>query len=774
MKLIKTIFCLSFLILAFSCSNSQNPLTSLLFNLNDQSDSSLASDATPGKGSEAEHSYMIGTGISDITGPPAEVQLAGYCDFEQLASGIFMRQWARAFIIKDKTSDNSVVLVTADIPLMSGGVYVKVIKMLKEKFGARYNEKNVIVSATHTHSGPGGYFKTYALNIFAGMTFHEGNFNKIADGVFKAVVMAHNRLAPGKVTVSSGKFSQAKFQRMNRQRSEEAYYLNRDVDDFLGSDGTPEDANSTLTQLKFVRDDGIVIGIYNWTPVHPNVSGSHLKLINGDVSGMASYLFEKKQGTNYLDTTDFVAAFAYSDAADTSSNLPEDALLPQFSGIEKNLKVDANGAIIDWIADGTCDYERLTLRANTIISLAERLYGGNGAELTGAINCRQIFAAAQGLAIQPEYIDERDIYYADILKEDKSRCRLCDGAAGVGFFAGSMEDGDSGMVNAGEGNPRDVTDYSISNLGDLINDPVPAIADILLRTIVPKSEAYREMDCQLEKRMTLSFDELDNLIPSGKAWNMNQPFQIVKIGSFAILALPFEVTTMSGRRLKAEVKRVLTDVQDVMINSTSNDDMRYLTTREEYASQQYEGGATLLGPYSLNAVRQIVHELAETFFPGVGDPSYAVDIQTVEDGLEKLSRVQILGNAAYDDKPLDKEFGDVITQPDASYARGSTVSSSFWGAYPNNNLTVGSSESYLVVEKKISSAWQPVAYDWDPSTRYIWKRSGLAGSRITIEWHTDNSVAQGEYRIRHIGYWKSGYTGAISRYEGSTRSFVIR
>lgn len=716
---------------------------------------------------------MIGTGISDITGPPAEVQLAGYCDFAQLGGGLLMRQWARAFIIKDPVSYNSVVLVTADIPLMSIGVYINVIKMLKEKFGGTYSEKNVIISATHTHSGPGGYFKTYALNIFAGMTFHEGNFNKISSGIFNSIVMAHNRLTHGKVIIKTGEFSAEKFNRVNRNRSEEAYYLNRDVNDFLRPDGKPDDANRTMTQFKFVKNDGTAIGVYNWTPVHPNVSGSHLNLVNGDVNGLASYFFEKEQGTDYLNNTNFVAAFAYNDAADTSSNLPEDALLPQFAGRGKTIVTDSGGAVVDWIADGTCDYERMELRAGTVCNLARNLFNQEGTGLAGGIEYRQIFAAAQGMSIRPEFIDDRDIYYADVLGEDKSGCRLCNGAAGVGFFAGSTEDGDSGMVNAGEGNPRDVTDYSISNLEDLLNDPVPAIADILLRTMVPKDELYREMDCQLEKRMTLNFDELNNIIPSGKAWNMNQPFEIVKIGSFAILALPFEVTTMSGRRLKAELKSVLTDVTDVVINSTSNDDLRYLATREEYASQQYEGGATLLGPYSLNGTRQIVHELAETFLPGIDPPLYAVDIDTVEAGLEKLSIVQILGNAVYDDKPLYKKFGDVVTQPSAEYSAGDTASATFWGAYPNNNLTVGTSESYLVIDKNVSGSWRPVFYDWDPSTRYIWKRNGLAYSHVTIEWHIPKNIEAGQYRIRHIGYWKSGITGKISRYAGATGGFAV-
>lgn len=764
--------CLSFVMV--SCDSTRNSASLALMGLFNSITSGVTDLVGSTSASSEESTYMIGSGISDITGPPAEVMFAGYCDFNQLGSGVYMRQWARAFIIKEKNSSNSVVLVTADIPLMSIGVYVKVLKMLKDRYGDLYNEKNIIMSATHTHSGPGGYFKTYALNIFAGMTFHQGNFNKIAAGIYNAIVMAHSRLASGRVYVASGEFPWEKSKRLNRNRSAVAYELNRDAGAYLRPDGSHDDTNRTMTQLRFVKDDGTAIGVYHWAPIHPNVSGSHLKLINGDIDGLASYMIEKEHGTDYITNTNFIAAYAYSDAADTSSNLPEDALLPQFAGRPKTLKLDANGTIIDWIADGTSDYERMQLRADTVCALTRELFNSTGKTLSGGIECRQIFAAAQSLPIRPEFIDDRDIYYEDALGEDKTRCRLCNGSAGAGFFAGSMEDGDSGQVKAGEGNPRDVMDYSIADLNDLITDPVPAIADILFKTLVAGPELRREMDCQLEKRITLSFDELNRLVPGGKAWNMNQPVQIVKIGSLAILALPCEVTTMSGRRLKADVKESVDGVTDVMINSTSNDDLRYLATREEYASQQYEGGATLMGPYSLNGIRQIVSELAATFTPGVEPPSYGVDLATVEAGLEKVSILQVAGNVVFDDKPLLKKFGDCITQPGAAYRRGSTVSAVFWGAHPNNNLTVGSSESYLVVEQKNGSAWKAVAFDWDPTTRYLWKRDGVANSKITIEWTIPASATAGEYRLRHIGYWKSGWTGKISRYEGATKSFAVQ
>ncbi len=764
MNILKALLLALLLLLPFGCDNISAPGGSTVPAYDDPE--------SPEYIPPTEIPYLVGCGIQDITGPAAEVMFAGYCDFEQLGNGIFMRQWARAFIIKDRRTGKNIVMAVADIPLMSSGVYAEVIDRLKKKYGDVYNEKNVAISATHTHSGPGGYFRTYALNIFAGMTFHQGNFDTIVDGVYEAIAKAHENLQPGRVFFNSGEFSPDRFKRISRQRSEEAYVLNRDAEEYLLPNGDLDDTNRTLSQLRLVSHDGTEIGMYNWAPIHPNVSGSHLKLINGDISGYASYLIESNRGTDYAESDGFVAAFAYNDAADTSGNLPEDAIVFNNDGDPGN-DVALDG-VEDYIADGPNDHARVAMRARTAVALAEKVFAESGTELTGQIDSRQVFAAAQAMAIDPAYINEEDVYYEDELGEGKDSCRLCNGAAGVGFFAGSTEDGDSGQVNAGEGNPREIDDYSIANLADLISDPIPAITDILLHTLVPSSDLYEEMDCQLEKRMTLNFDELDRLIPGGKAWNMNQPFQIHRIGDLAIITLPAEVTTMSGRRIKKQLKKALPEITNVVINSTSNCDLRYLTTREEYAAQQYEGGATLMGPYSLNAFLQIVSELAATFKPGAAVPSYAVSYQTFKDGLEEYAVLKIAGNVVFDDAPVGKKFGSVRTQPEDSYKKGSTASAVFWGAHPNNNLTVKSHESFLVVERKnTAGSWEPVARDWDPCTRYIWKRNSVAFSLVTIEWDIPAGTASGIYRIRHIGQRKSKWTGKIYRYEGVTEEFLV-
>lgn len=180
-----------------------------------------------------------------------------------------------------------------------------------------------------------------------------------------------------------------------------------------------------------------------------------------------------------------------------------------------------------------------------------------------------------------------------------------------------------------------------------------------------------------------------------------------------------------------------------------------------------------MGPYSLNAFRQILSELAATFHPGATVPSYAVDFETFRNGLEKNALLQISGKVLFDDVPIGEEFGSVKTQPQATYAKGSTASAIFWGAHPNNNLTVKSRESFLVIERKTGpGSWQPVAYDWDPSTRYTWKRNGVAYSLVTIEWDIPMDAVSGFYRIRHIGQHK-GLLGKISRYEGVTKKFSV-
>jgi neutral ceramidase len=68
------------------------------------------------------------------------------------------------------------------------------------------------------------------------------------------------------------------------------------------------------------------------------------------------------------------------------------------------------------------------------------------------------------------------------------------------------------------------------------------------------------------------------------------PIQVLRIGGRAIVGLPFEITTETGRRVAAAVG------EGTIVSSVANEYSGYVATAEEYARQYYEGGHTLYGP----------------------------------------------------------------------------------------------------------------------------------------------------------------------------------
>lgn len=74
--------------------------------------------------------------------------------------------------------------------------------------------------------------------------------------------------------------------------------------------------------------------------------------------------------------------------------------------------------------------------------------------------------------------------------------------------------------------------------------------------------------------------------------------QVLRIGDAALVGLPFELTTETGRRIEAGARAAFAvhGVEHVVVSSVANEYSGYVTTPEEYARQFYEGGHTLYGP----------------------------------------------------------------------------------------------------------------------------------------------------------------------------------
>lgn len=245
----------------------------------------------------------IGIGKYDITGPCAELGFLGYFDFEQTGLGIHSRLFSRAFTIEDLSNGKSVVIVCADMAFCSQSVHQAVIKKLKNHFGNLYTEKNVLISGTHTHSGPGGY-SHYLIYNGSMLGFNEQNFNCIVEGIFQSIVRAHGNKTKGTILIAKGDV--------------EDCGGNRSLPAYLNNPATERNQYPTIeckemTLLKFVKENGDAMGSLNWFAVHPTNMGQKNRLISGDNKGYAEELFEKDKGV--------ISAFANSCSGDISPNM---------------------------------------------------------------------------------------------------------------------------------------------------------------------------------------------------------------------------------------------------------------------------------------------------------------------------------------------------------------------------------------------------------------------------------------------------------------------
>jgi neutral ceramidase len=675
-------------------------------------DPSFVGDSGLARAEDGGSGYLVGAGIYDITGPAAEIVMMGYAVPTQKTSGIHTRLRSRAFIIGDATK--RVVLVSAELGMLFQMVKLKVAEKLAadEELSKFYDERNVLLSATHTHGGPGGYSGYFLYDVTV-KGFVRQNFDAIVEGIFQSIRRAHRNLQPGRVLIAEGIL-----EGVGGNRAEEPYD-NNPAEERARYDGNTD---KCFTLLKLVAANGDEIGMINWFGIHPDSVGPDNTLITGDNKGLASYLFEKDKGTDYLAEKTFVAAFAQASAGDVTPNIGY-GQAPGEVTFEKNKSL-----------------ENATLRQ---YEKAKELYATAVEPLTGSIDFRH------------EWVDMRTLFV------ESAGTTTAAAAMGASFSAGSPLDNPSPAFLFPNGSTVDSVSWRQHKTAAIKHSMISALFAVAWpRTM---GSAYRK-----------SHGEKPILLPTGIA-HLNlkgptmtpqiMPVQVVKIGSLVIVAAPAEVTTMAGRRFKNTALAELSDagVTRAVVSSLANSYSSYMATREEYAKQWYEGAGTQFGPHEQAGFQQEFAKLCraiardEDVPPGPTPPD--VTKQTVN----------FAAKVWFDEVPYGKRFGDLVKGPQPKYARGDVVVVQFWGGHPNNNLRI--QDTFLRVEKLEGDAFQPVARDWDPETTYRWKRRGLSCSVITITWDTKDA-APGTYRIVHTGDRKS-LTGAILPYEGITAAFTV-
>jgi neutral ceramidase len=146
--------------------------------------------------------------------------------------------------------------------------------------------------------------------------------------------------------------------------------------------------------------------------------------------------------------------------------------------------------------------------------------------------------------------------------------------------------------------------------------------------------------------------------------------------------------------------------------------------------------------------------------------------------------LSFITGVVYDEHPIGKSFGQATSNPDnKTYSPGDTVSTTFVGANPRNNLRQES--TYAAVERKDPSSgdWKVVRNDRDWNLVFSWERTNLllGYSDVTISWQIEddyysvddpNPVQSGTYRMHYYGESKSAL-GEISSFDGIGGTFMV-
>ncbi|NXS32344.1 ASAH2 ceramidase, partial [Pomatostomus ruficeps] len=677
--------------------------------------------------------YLVGVGRADCTGPVAQVPLMGYANPEQVGGGLLSRLYSRAFIVADPRDSKRVVFVSADIGMVSQRVRLEVLKQLQSKYGDLYRQDNVVLSGTHTHSGPGGYFQ-YTLFWITSKGLIRPALSSIVNGIVKSIDIAHENMKKGRLFINRGRVENSQI-----NRSPFSYLKNPLSERSRYSSNTDKE----MVVLKMEDEDGHELGLISWFAVHPVSMNNSNHLVNSDNVGYASYLFEQEKNRGMLPGEgSFVAAFASSNLGDVSPNTrgPFCANTGESCDNPQSSCPVGGAAMCMAKGPGKDMFESTRIIGRNIYLKAKELYDKASQEVTGPLSSAH------------QWVNMSDV---SVELNATHTVRTCKPALGHSFAAGTIDG--VGAFNFTQGSVE----------GDPFWDQ---IRDQLLGE--PSNETKA---CHEPKPILFSTGEMSWPQP----WHPDiVDVQIIAIGSLAILAVPGEFTTMSGRRLREAVRREFDSHgapgMNVVIAGLCNVYTHYITTYEEYQVQRYEAASTIYGPHTLSAYIQLFRGLAKAIALNATQELP----RGPEPPLFNVTDLTLLPSLGAESAPANKAFGDVLEEVRQQYQERQVAGVTFVGANPRNSAENATEHNFLTVERysNISGSWRAVLNDASWDTRFYWSKGSRGQSNVTVEWHIAVGTEPGLYRLRYFGHYKKRVSlfGTVTvPFEGSSSAFQV-
>lgn len=483
--------------------------------------------------------------------------MMGYGQFHNIVKEIATPLWARAMVLKD--DQNVMIFVHLEQCFVTMAIKEGVLQKLKMLFPEwNLNESHLMITAQHTHSAPGGY-SHYPFYNFTTGGFQTRVFDKVVSSAVEAIEDAAKKMTEALLEFGEFEISPDKEVAFNRSMTA---YLNNSNAKNLSLEEKNLAVDRKIRGLKITKPDGTLLGMMNWFGVHNTSISSFNQRIHHDNKGVAAALFEQHNPGS-------IAFFLQGAAGDISPNFIWD----------KKTKL-MRGKFTD-------HYENAAFNGEIQFRESEKIsYSKN---ITGKLKSFHTFFDMTTAAAPA--------------------------AHGVSFFTGTLEGPGlpralgsvlkviCGMVNSVKllRHPEDAWFYQEHGNKTIMLDHRDGSLVGIPRGLWKKLPPLPDKTVEAIRKTAVAggLETLPWIPPI-------LPFQIMKIGNLLIVAVPGEISYVSSLRLKENIVERLkgSDIEEVVITSYANAYMGYITTPEEYSEQCYEGGHTVYGRRTLEAIME--------------------------------------------------------------------------------------------------------------------------------------------------------------------------
>lgn len=533
--------------------------------------------------------YQVGWGKAQLDITPCGYAMHGFGMPGHRATGTRNPLYARCFVIQDGDSA-PLMYCCLDMGYVTHAMRSGVVAWLESQLGDDFDDSRLVLTCTHTHSGPGG-------------CAHEGLYNLVTPGFvpehLDAVVAACGSALSQALETRAATEIRYHQQVLAEDipvawnRSLKAHNRNPDVTRYSPNQ-THLALDRTMHLISFYRQ-GKVEAMLSLFGVHATCLSSHLAEYDGDNKGYASLHAESCLHAEGVENP--VAIFAQGTAGDVS---------PHYHGpgdLKRRRKIKGEKEYA---------YARQNGQRQSQHAL-DMLAAGEGQSISGPLDGVLSYVDMSNQAVAPEFAN------------GQTQARTSSPCHGVAFFCGTPVDGPGMPAPLGfvarrlasaerrrklkSSSPEDRPYqelYASQGPKDILLDagrkrvlgyrlgkiPLPDLADPLV--------------AELKRQAKLGALENSPMVPSVL------PLQIIQLGSLRLVCAPGEFTTTAGRRLVASVAKSLSlaDDETCLISTYCNDYMGYVTTYEEYQEQAYEGGHTVYGQWTLGAFQTCFVTLA--------------------------------------------------------------------------------------------------------------------------------------------------------------------